>query len=224
MAKSFSHRIAAGLTAAFLAGPFEQKELLKRGTKVLGKRRKWLARLVEQLVQEFGEGKQLSRRTLDRFILANAGFQKTCEENQDLTLAGLRHFPPRMMHDNRAAPWLVPPLNTPEQLAEQIQMFAKSEKDGAVVEHMLYELLLKFGQELTTLVETLDVADGKVFAIHQRKMLFVLDTFTEAMIQPLVDIKPREIIAIDGVFHDSDTLKTNLDLQCRDAGIKFTCI
>jgi adenine-specific DNA-methyltransferase len=55
-------------------------------------------------------------------------------------------------------------------------------------------------------------------------MLFVLESFTEAMIQPLVDLKPREIVAIDGVFHDSDPLKSNLDLQCRDAGIKLTCI
>jgi adenine-specific DNA-methyltransferase len=61
-------------------------------------------------------------------------------------------------------------------------------------------------------------------AIHQRGMLFLLEQFTEAMIQPLVELKPRELIAIDGVFHDSDTLKTNLDLQCRDAGIKFTCL
>jgi adenine-specific DNA-methyltransferase len=120
--------------------------------------------------------------------------------------------------------WRGDGIDTPEQLAEQIQMFAKSEKDGAEVEHMLYELLLKFGQELTTPVETLDVAGGKVFAINQRKMLFVLDTFTEAMIQPMVDMKPREIIVIDGVFLDSDPLKSNLDLQCRDAGIKFTCL
>lgn len=120
--------------------------------------------------------------------------------------------------------WRGDGIDTPEQLAEQIQMFAKSEKDGAMVEHILYELLLKFGQELTTPVETLDVAGGKVFAIHQRKMLFVLEAFTEAMIQPVVDMKPREIIVIDGVFHDSDPLKSNLDLQCRDAGIKFTCI
>jgi len=52
----------------------------------------------------------------------------------------------------------------------------------------------------------------------------VLESFTEAMIQLLVDMKPREIIAIDGVFNDSDMLKTNLDLQCRDAKIKFTCL
>jgi len=120
--------------------------------------------------------------------------------------------------------WRGDGIDTPEQLAEQMLMFAKSEKEGAAVEHMLYELLLKFGQELSTPVETLDVSGGKVYAIHDRKMLFMLESFTDAMIQPLVDMKPREIIAIDGVFHDSDPLKSNLDLQCRDAGIKFTCL
>ena len=60
--------------------------------------------------------------------------------------------------------------------------------------------------------------------MHDRKMIFVLESFTEAMIVPLVVMKPREIIAIDGVFNDSDMLKTNLDLQCRDAGVRFTCL
>jgi adenine-specific DNA-methyltransferase len=120
--------------------------------------------------------------------------------------------------------WRGDAIDTPEQLAEQIQLFAKSEKAGASVEDMLYELLLRFGQELTTPIETLDVAGGKVFGIHERKMLFLLETFSDAMIQPLVALRPREIVAIDGVFHDSDPLKSNLDLQCRDASIKFTCL
>ena len=115
-------------------------------------------------------------------------------------------------------------IDTAEQLAEQIQLFAKGEKEDAQIEDMLYELLLKFGQELTTPVETLDVAGSKVFAIHERKMLFVLESFSDEMIDPLVDMRPREIIVIDGVFKDSDMLKSNLDLQCRDAGIKFTCL
>lgn len=119
--------------------------------------------------------------------------------------------------------WRGDGINTPEQLAEQMQMFVKSEKEGAQIEGILYELLLKFGQDITTPIESLDVAGEKVFAIHERKMLFVLTSFTESMIQPLVDMRSREIVAIDGVFKDSDTLKTNLDLQCRDAGIKFTC-
>ena len=120
--------------------------------------------------------------------------------------------------------WRGDGIETPEQLAAQMEAFTKAEKDGADVEHTLYELLLKFGQELTTPVEVLTLAGGKVFAIHRCRMLFVLESFTEAMIPALVALKPREIIAIDGVFHDSDTLKTNLDLQCRDAGIKFTCL
>ena len=120
--------------------------------------------------------------------------------------------------------WRGDGIDNAEQLAEQMKLFAKAEKDGADVEHMLYELMLKFGQELTTPVAVLDVAGGKVFAIHERQMLFVLATFSDAMIQPLMDIKPRELIVIDGVFLDSDTLKTNLSLQCRDAGIRFTCL
>ncbi len=119
--------------------------------------------------------------------------------------------------------WCGDGIDTSEQLAEQMQIFAKSEKEGAAVEGMLYELVLKFGQELSTPIETIEVAGGKVFAIHDRKMLFVLESFAAAMIVPLVDMKPREIIAIDGVFNGSDMLKTNLDLQCRDAGIRFTC-
>jgi adenine-specific DNA-methyltransferase len=120
--------------------------------------------------------------------------------------------------------WRGDGVDTVEQLSEQIRLFAKSEKQGAQVEDVLYELLLKFGQDLATPVKSLDVAGSPVFAIDGGKMLFVLQSFAEEMIQPLVDLKPRELIAIDGVFNDSDMLKTNLVLQCRDAGIRFTCI
>ncbi len=120
--------------------------------------------------------------------------------------------------------WRGDGIETAEELAEQMQMFIHADKDGAETEWKLYELLLKFGQELTTPIETLDIAGGKVFTIRERQMLFVLEPFAEAMIEPLLAMKPREIVAIDSVFHDSDELKTNLDLQCRDAGVKFTCI
>ena len=120
--------------------------------------------------------------------------------------------------------WRGDGIDTAERLADQMQMFVKSEKDGAAVEDMLYELLLKFGQELTTALEPLEVEGNRVFAIRERKMLFVPEEFSEAMIQPLLAFEPDEIIALDSVFQDSDELKTNFDLQCRDADVKFTCI
>ncbi|NCN69826.1 MAG: site-specific DNA-methyltransferase [Rhodoferax sp.] len=162
---------------------------------------------------------QLGRTRIVRVIEAMKG-------SADLATpaTGVQGFKSFLLSPSNFKQWRGDGIDTPEQLAEQMLMFAKSEKQGAAVEHMLYELLLKFGQELTTPVEPLDVAGGKVYAIHGRKMLFVLEAFTDAMIQPLVALKPREIIAIDGVFQDCDPLKTNLDLQCRDAGIKFTCL
>ncbi len=120
--------------------------------------------------------------------------------------------------------WRGDDIESAEELAEQIQLFVRSDKDGAETEHVLYELLLKFGQELTTPIEKLEIGGEAVFAIREQKMLFVLSDFNEDMIESLVALKPQEIIALDTVFHDSDQLKTNLDLQCRDAGIRLTCL
>jgi adenine-specific DNA-methyltransferase len=103
-------------------------------------------------------------------------------------------------------------------------MFVNGEKTGAAPEDMLFELLLKFGQPLTVSIERLDVGGASVYAINKRAMVFVLESFTIDMIEPLLALKPREVVAIESVFHDSDELKTNLDLQCRDAEVRFTCI
>ncbi len=167
----------------------------------------------------YGTIADIARERIKRVI-------KRTKESADLVTTEAKDigFKSFLLAPSNFKQWRGDGIDTPEQLAEQIKLFAKTEKEGAEVEPMLYELLLKFGQELTTSVEALEVAGGKVFAIHERKMLFVLESFSDAMIQPLVDMKPREIIAIDGVFLDSDPLKSNLDLQCRDAGIKFTCL
>ena len=109
-------------------------------------------------------------------------------------------------------------------LAAQIEMFAKAQKDGTAPLNILYELLLKFGQSLTTPVENLEVAGAPVYGVNGRKLLFVLEKFTLDMIAPLLGFSPREIVALDSVFQDSDGLKSNLDLHCRDADVRFTCI
>ncbi|MGB0218663.1 MAG: site-specific DNA-methyltransferase [Sinimarinibacterium flocculans] len=134
---------------------------------------------------------------------------------------GLKSF---LLSPSNFKQWRGDRLETAETLAEQMKMFVDAEKAGAEVEWKLYELLLKFGQELTTSIETLDVAGRRVFAIRGRQMLFVLEQFGEDMIQALLALEPREIVALDSVFQNADPLKTNLDLQCRDAGVKFTCL
>jgi adenine-specific DNA-methyltransferase len=120
--------------------------------------------------------------------------------------------------------WRGDGIETVEELAKQIRMFEKSDKDGADVEAILYELLLRFGQQLTTTVENLDIEGHRVFGINERKMLFILDDFAEPMIDPLLALKPEVAVVLDSVFSGSDELKSNLELHCRDAGIKFICV
>jgi adenine-specific DNA-methyltransferase len=120
--------------------------------------------------------------------------------------------------------WRGDGIEDAEALAAQLQMFVSGEKPGATPEDMLFELLLKFGQPLTAAIEKLDIGGATVYAINDRAIVFVLERFTFDMILPLLAVKPREVVAIDAVFQNSDELKTNLDLQCRDAEVRFTCI
>ena len=120
--------------------------------------------------------------------------------------------------------WRGDGIETANELAEQIEMFVDSVKSGAKTDDLLFELLLKFGQPLTTPIEWLDIEGQRIAAIHNRSLLFILEGFSFEMIEQLLALKPKEIIALDRVFAKSDELQSNLDLACRDVEVKFTCI
>jgi len=120
--------------------------------------------------------------------------------------------------------WRGDGIETANELAEQIEMFVDSVKSGAKTDDLLFELLLKFGQPLTTPIEWLDIKGQRIAAIHNRSLLFILEGFSFEMIEQLLALKPKEIIALDRVFAKSDELQSNLDLACRDVEVKFTCI
>ena len=174
----------------------------------------------EKIIQEkYPTIPDIARERIHRVIEKIKGYSSL-----DITQTSNLGFKSFHLSPSNFKQWRGDGIDTPEELAEQMNMFIKSEKDGADVDDMLYELLLKYGQELTTPIKTLNVDGARVFAVREQKMLFVLENISEPMIDTLLALKPDEIIALDSVFHDSDELKTNFDLQCRDASVKFTCI
>ena len=142
-------------------------------------------------------------------------------EKNELSQQGLKVF---KLAPSSFKQWRGDAIASAEDLEAQIRLFADSTKDGAAVEDMLYELLLKFGQELTTPIETPEVTGTRVFSVDRGGLLFVLDGFDEGMIPPLLERGPREIIALDSLFTGNDQLKSNLELQCRDAGIRLVTV
>jgi len=117
--------------------------------------------------------------------------------------------------------WRPQTFETGEALAEQIKLFMETDSETAQPEDMLQELLLKSGYPLTVGVETLDINEVPVRSVNDGKFLLILENFHADAITPLVDLKPQWIFALDTAFQSADKLKTNLALQCRDAGIKI---
>ena len=120
--------------------------------------------------------------------------------------------------------WRGDSIEDEKTLADQIQMFIKTNKEGASSEDILFELLLKFGQPLTASIEALPLGNTSVYAVKNRALVFVLEPLTFEMIGPLLALNPRQIVALDSVFQNSDELKSNLDLQCRDEDVRFLCL
>ena len=120
--------------------------------------------------------------------------------------------------------WRPRTFESGDELAEQIKLFMDAEPGGHDTHAIAQELLLKSGYPLTTRIETVDLAGAPVQRIDDGKLLLILESFSAGMIGPLVELKPERIVALDTVFRDSDELKTNLTLQCRDAGIRFESI
>lgn len=115
-------------------------------------------------------------------------------------------------------------IETEEQLSEQLALFVEPEKNGARTEDILVELLLKNGQPLTTAIEKLELQGILVYAVNNRSMLFLLDAISEDVIDQVMELNPQHIFTLDSVFYQNDVLKTNLDLQCQAAKVRFTCV
>lgn len=120
--------------------------------------------------------------------------------------------------------WRGDGIESAAELAEQIRLFAESTKSGAATEDILHELLLRFGRELTAPVSIEALPGGRVHRVEDGDLLFLLEGVDEAMIPPLIERKPREIVVLDALFEGNDPLRSNLELQCRDAGIRLVAV
>ena len=105
-------------------------------------------------------------------------------------------------------------------LAEQMKLFVDPVSEFATIENMVYELLLKSGKDLNSLIEN----KGCFYAINDIELVLLLEKATQEIIDSVIAEKPNKIIALDKLFKGNDQLKTNTVLQMEDAGIEFKTI
>lgn len=91
---------------------------------------------------------------------------------------------------------------------------------NAVIDNMVYELLLKNGKDLNSAM----VLKKGYYTVNGNELIFLLESASQEIINDVLNEKPNKVIALDRLFEGNDQLKTNAALQMRDAGIEFKTI
>ena len=102
----------------------------------------------------------------------------------------------------------------------QLFDFIDPVSDNAVIDNMVYELLLKNGKDLNSTV----VLKNGYYTVNGNELIFLLESASQEIINDVLNEKPDKVIALDRLFEGNDRLKTNTALQMRDAGIEFKTI
>ena len=112
-------RLAERLAIAFLAGPWEADLLRKRAEQVVGKPRRWLARLARQIHAK-GEGRgALRRRWVAGWILDDPLFQRAYDESELTVDVRVWHARPAMRPaSGPPVDWRLPAIATTGTLAD----------------------------------------------------------------------------------------------------------
>ncbi|NLS91709.1 MAG: RNA-directed DNA polymerase [Planctomycetaceae bacterium] len=114
---NFCNVTARALSAAFLAGDFDVDGLVVRGSRVLGKRRRWLRPLARRAVETFAGRPRPRRVTLAEFILGDPGFLQASRRH-GLRPATLPTAPSIMCPVGAAESWQIPSIRSAGELAD----------------------------------------------------------------------------------------------------------
>ncbi|WP_028523279.1 site-specific DNA-methyltransferase [Runella limosa] len=121
--------------------------------------------------------------------------------------------------------WRGDVVENEEDLVKQMELFTTPQKENTRSEHILWELLIKNGVPLTEKIECSTLQDGAtIYYTANKKLAFVLDKYSDEVQTAVLELKPKNIICLDSLFHNNDNVKTNAQLKFEDNGISFKTI
>ncbi len=111
---------------------------------------------------------------------------------------------------------------TPEAIQSKLELHSEHINPEATQEAILFELLLKSGFPLTTVIEHLDIEGKKVFSIAEGELLICLENeLTHLLLKAIAELKPSRVICLDKAFKgdNADALKTNAVQIMKSKGV-----
>lgn len=128
------------------------------------------------------------------------------------------------LKDSNFKKWQNDFATTEEELKKQLDVFKNPIKQNTDEENILWELLLKSGYDLNTLIEEKKFDNIKYFSIENNRLVILLSGISQKLVDKIIQDKPKEFICLDSLFENNDKLKANTSLQMQDSEIKFKTI
>ncbi len=119
--------------------------------------------------------------------------------------------------------WRGDGIENEEALAQQLTLLEDPTRPGVSEEDMLFELLLKAGYPLTAQVVKREIGESHYFLVDG-ELVLALSALDQDIVADILSVKPQQVICLDALFGEDDPLKTNTQLQLKDAGIVFSSI
>jgi len=135
-------------------------------------------------------------------------------KNQDLGFKVLK------LSDSNFKQWQQIQGNDAEALEKQMKLFVDPVSETATTENMVYELLLKSGKDLNSILR---LRSG-YYVVNEEELILMLEKATQEIVNKVIAEKPQKVVALDRLFKGNDQLKTNTSLQMKDAEIEFKTI
>jgi adenine-specific DNA-methyltransferase len=114
---------------------------------------------------------------------------------------------------------------TAAELEKQLTLFVNNVKDGTNQEDILYELILKAGQDLNVSVEAKKANGKNYYKLDGGKLIVCLEEkITQGLVDKILAEKAEKFICLDRAFAGNDQLKTNTALQMEAEKVEFKVI
>lgn len=120
--------------------------------------------------------------------------------------------------------WRSDVIENTEDLEKMMNIFDDQVKPNAEKENMLYELILKSGYQLTVETAYMPSKEGGYYSINNNETIILLEVIDQGIIDEILKLQPKNVIALDKLFAGNDQLKTNTVLQMKDANIEFRTV
>lgn len=164
-------------------------------------------------------GKERIRRVINEIVKEESGKMDMFDRQESKSDLGFKVF--KLAKSNFKV-WDATLQKEPEVIQQKLFEHIQHISPDVQQEVVLYELLLKSGFELTTLIERLILAGKIVFSIAEGQLLICLEQeLTYECIKEIAEKEPVRVICLDEAFKgtNADALKTNAVQIMKNKGV-----